>query len=157
MEMNKINLSIALALILCIANKTFGQQHRANLMILVNDELIEGGFPNFHITINTDKPTRLEASYVTGDLFVDDSVYNKLQSVESFTIHFDYYDFNKKEPLATFQVALTPKVFDLPYMILNIYDFRDKKYKKWYQEYTEEKFMVNRIFPNSGRYIRKSK
>jgi hypothetical protein len=42
-----------------------------------------------------------------------------------------------------------------PYLILNIYDFRDKKYSAWYQNDRKQEFVSELVYPNSGILIRK--
>ncbi len=73
-----------------------------------------------------------------------------------FALHFNYNTFFKgKHEVANFYVDLTQDKLKQPYLILNIYDFRNKKYKSWYQWHTEKDFLAELRFPNSGLYIRK--
>lgn len=133
------------------------QEHHVNLIIQINDKLIMEGLQEIYIKTDSMESERIYVNYVPGDLIFTDSVYNLLNSenIESFKLYFGYATHDKrKSEYAYFNVRLSKNTFSLPYLILNVYDFRDKKYKKWYQSHTKEDFLVEQIFPSSGIYIR---
>lgn len=134
-----------------------GQEHHVNLIIQINDKLIVDGLQEIYIKTDSIESERIYVKYVPGDLILTDSVYNLLNSedTESFKLYFGYATHDKRKSEYTyFSVGLSKQIFSLPYLILNVYDFRDKRYRKWYQSYTKEDFLVERISPNSGVYIR---
>ncbi|RNI24963.1 hypothetical protein [Rufibacter latericius] len=141
-----------------ISNQATAQERRINLVILVNDKLAFEELKNMYITTDSLEKERIYVNYVPGDLILTDSIYSLLTSdkIQHFKLHFSHFTYkgNKTESVP-FYVGLSKQIFSLPYIVLNVYDFRDKKYKSWYQFHTKENFLVERIFPNSGLYIRK--
>lgn len=150
---------LCLLFLCCSTYKVVGQVHHTNLIIQINDKLILEGLQNIYITTDQAELKKIYVDYVPGDLILADSVYNLLSSekIEGFKLHFSYVTHgNRKSENANFHVGLSKNVFSLPYLILNVYDFRDRKYRNWYQHLTKENFLVERIFPNSGIYIRRN-
>ncbi len=106
-------------------------------------------------SVESRKP--FDINYVPGDLIINDEAWNKINSDSSAKIFlkFDYNTFSKNhQKIANFFVELTRWKLKQRYLILNIYDFRDKKYKQWYQWHTDKKFLAELNFPSSGIYIR---
>lgn len=136
---------------------TLGQ--KVNLIIQVNDKLIVTGLYNFHIAFDSvESRKQFTVNYVPGDLSIDENVWSKinLDSISRLFLKFDYSTFNGgNQEIANFSVELTQQKLKQRYLILNIYDFRDKKYKNWYQWHTDKKFLAELNFPGSGIYIRK--
>jgi len=130
-----------------------------NFIVQVNDKLIITGLSNFQIAFDSvDSGNQFKVSYVPGDLSIDEDVWSKinLDSTSRLFLKFDYSTFTRGEQeTAHFSVELTHLKFNQRYLILNIYDFRDKKYKLWYQWHTDKNFLAELSFPGSGVYIRK--
>jgi hypothetical protein len=135
----------------------FGQN--ANVIIQVNNRLVNSGLAAMYLICDSCKnPKRISVDYVPGDLILDEKAWELINDTSNkISLHFDYYTYSKgTQKIANFFVALNRKTLNQSYLIINIYDFRDKKYKKWYQWHTTNKeFLAELMFPNSGVYIRK--
>ena len=146
-----------LSLVTILSTATLGQ--KVNLMIQVNDKLIVTGLYNFCIVFDSvENRKQFTVNYIPGDLFIDEDVWSKinLDSTSRLFLKFDYSTFtNGKQEIANFFVELTQQKLMQRYLIINIYDFRDKKYKHWYQWHTDKYFLAELNFPGSGIYIRK--
>ena len=149
---------LAVFMIICFLTSLIGQ--KANLIIQVNEKLIVTSLCNFHIVLDSiDSRKQFPVNYIPGDLSIDENVWSKI-SQDSTTLvflKFDYITFDRKgQEVSKFYVQLTSQKLKHPYLILNIYDFRDKKYRRWYQWHTNNNFLAELIFPGSGIYIRNS-
>ena len=129
-----------------------------NLIIQVNERLIISGLTNIYFTIDSvTNRQKFYVSYVPGDLTLSPEFEDKIGSDTSskLFLHFDYNIYSKEnEVTANFYSELSQKELKEPYLILNIYDFRDKKYRHWYSWHTEKEFLSELTFPGSGLYIR---
>lgn len=145
------------SLIMSLLTPTLGQ--KVNLIIQVNDKLIVTGLYNFHIVFDSvDSKKQFSVNYIPGDLSIDEDVWSQinLDSTSRLFLKFDYSTFTKEhQEIANFFVELTQLKLKKPYLILNIYDFRDKKYRHWYQWHTDKNYLAELNFPGSGIYIRK--
>jgi hypothetical protein len=144
-------------ILLCLSKFAFGQN--GNVIIQVNQKLIYNGISRTYLICDSCKNARqIPVSYIPGKLILDEQAWTLINGDTSnkFSLHFDYYTYSKgKQKIANFFVQLSKKAIEESYLIINIYDFRNKKYKKWYQWHTASKeFLAELIFPNSGVYIR---
>ena len=141
---------IILTSILLVASLSysFGQE-KINLVILRNGKLIENGLANI----------RLNGHYIeywTGELTVEDSVFNLLMQDSTFYLQFDYYIQSKrKQTVRNFGCEILLKDSTIPYQVLEVFDFTDPQYRKWYSYHTDKDFLCELRFPNSGIYIPK--
>jgi hypothetical protein len=146
---------ILVALTFC--KVTAGQD--INLIIQVNEKLQQGSFTNMYVTIDRTKgAAKYYVDYVPGNLklpsVVNDSL--KADSSKSICLHLTYNTFNKENhQTAHFFTKLTQRQFQQPYLIWNIYDFRNSQYRRWYQTDKKQAFASEIVFPNSGILIRK--
>ena len=145
------------SLVAILLTETLGQ--KVNLMIQVNDKLIVTGLYNFRIAFDSvESRKQFTVNYVPGDLSIDEDVWSEinLDSTSRLFLKFDFSTFNREnQEIANFSVELTQQKLKQRYLILNIYDFRDKKYKHWYRWHTDKNFLAELYFPGSGIYIRK--
>ena len=129
-----------------------------NLIIQVNNELITDGISGVYLKIgSTESSEQHFVSYFPGRLKIDSSLWKEIVSDTSkkVTLYFDYATFDKNHQLtANFFADFKWYHFKQPYLILNIYDFRDKKYKHWYKWLTEKEFLAEFRYPNGPVYIR---
>ncbi|ALM48956.1 hypothetical protein AMR72_08700 [Flavobacterium psychrophilum] len=130
-----------------------------NIILQVNEKTLDyGEVSNLYIDIlNSDIPEKYYLKYYPGDLIFDEKIWNKINSdsIGKVRLNFDYYTYKKgKQQIANFHVELNKKLLNQHYLIIDVYDFRDKKYKRWYQYITKEDYLVELIYPQSGRYIR---
>lgn len=129
-----------------------------NLIIQVNERLVISGLTNVYVVVGHDNNSvQTPVNYVPGKLTLTNEIWNTINTDSSrkITLHFDYNTYSKKKHnTANFYVDLAKQQLQNPYLILNIYDFRDKKYKHWYQWHTDKSFLAELTFPGSGLYIR---
>lgn len=141
---------------LCLAGFSFGQN--ANVIIQVNNKLIKNGeLAAMYLKCDSCSNVRkISIGYIPGDLMLDKEAWTMIETSNEFSLHFDYYTYSKgKQKIANFFVDLNKEILKQSYLIINIYDFRDRKYRKWYQWHTANKeFLAELEYPNSGVYIR---
>jgi hypothetical protein len=140
------------------AIKVFGQEIKVNLVIQWNDKLVRQEISNVRLYIETTEKTHnLDAGYNTGDLLLPANVSKILtrDSIKSMTLMFDLNSFRRdKHEILNVKTSFSKFLMGQPYLILNVYDFSDKKYKRRFGYLTKDKFICEYEFPNSGRYIR---
>ena len=150
-----IKTSLHIVILLIFFSKTTLCQN-VNLIIQINEKLITTPLNTF-LTFDSLNSKHFDITYVPGDLSIDTILWKKINidSTKHFWLHFYYTTFSKgKQNNAHFFIELTPAKLKNRYSILNIYDFRDKKYKHWYQRLTTETFLAELTFPGSGIFIR---
>jgi len=139
-------------LLLLIALSYKATCQNANLVIQINEKLIKG--PLYcSITFDSINGQRSNVLYLPGELLLDSTIWNKIDkdSTKSFWFHFYGTENLKTTP---YFVKLTRRHLKMSYLILNVYDFSDKKYKKMYQWLTDKNYLVEPEFSGSGKYIR---
>ncbi len=136
----------------------FGQN--VNLVIQVNEKLVVSELSSIYLVFGTGTEVKkIPVGYVPGDLILDEKALALINAdtLNKFSLRFDYNTYsNDNHEIANFYVDLTKQQIKQPYLVLNIYDFRDKKYRHWYKWLTTDKdFLAELRYPNSGIYIRK--
>ncbi len=102
----------------------------ANLIIQVNEKLITK--PLYcSLTFDSTNGQRFNVWYMLGELMLDTLIWNKINkdSTKSFWLHF--YGIDKYNTTPYF-AELTARHLRKSFLILNVYDFSEKKYKRWY-------------------------
>jgi len=144
-----------IALTIC-SKLTVGQD--INLIIQVNERLEQSNFSNIYVTLDTIVNHRkYMVDYIPGNLKLSSDLLKILEtdSSKSIMLHFTYNTYKKdNHQTQHFFAPLTPNQMRQSYLILNIYDFRDKKYKTWYQKNKKQEFVSELSYPNSGILIR---
>ncbi len=146
-----------LIIILGISNISLAQN--SNFIIQVNNEIITDGIIGLKLIYNVDnkKESSTDLKYVPGNLILNKKLWSKINSdsTNEIILSFNYQTFKKnKNEITNFQLSLSKNDFKRDYVIIDIYDFRNRKYKKWYQNYTDKNYLVNKVFPGSGIYPR---
>lgn len=91
--------------------------------------------------------------YLPGELLLDSVVWNKINSDTTKPIWFHFSNpFNLKS--AGYVTALTRKELKKDYLIISVFDFSNKKYKRWYQWLTDKNFIIEKGFYESGIYLK---
>jgi hypothetical protein len=131
-----------------------------NFIIQVNDRLLNNGeIANLYLTTKKENDAKkYYVNYYPGDLILNEEVLSEINSdtLKKIYLHFDYYTYKKdNQEIANFDIELNSDSFKKPYLIANIFDFREKEYKHWYQYLTEENYLVQLTYPNSGLYVRR--
>jgi len=129
------------------------------MIIQVNDKLVTFEISGMHLVFENNKKEieSTQINYIPGELIISDYAWGKINSdsTKKITLKFNYNTYKKnRQKIGNFQVDLTKTILEQPYVILNIYDFRNRKYKRWYQYLTEKDFLAELRYPNSGIYAR---
>jgi hypothetical protein len=135
-----------------------GFNQNINLIIQVNDKLVESGISAYLVFGFGNETKRILVSYVPGELILDEKAWALINSdtLNKFSLKCYYTIYSKdNEESFNFYVDLNKKLLMQPYLILNIYDFQDKKYRRWYSWHTDKDFLAELRFPNSGIYVRR--
>ena len=125
------------------------------MILEVNGKVLNGEISGLYIKYGEEK---YQVNYYPGDLILSDIVWGKIQAEtqQKFYLHFDYNTFKKdNHEVVSFEIEIGKELLKQPYLIVNVYDFRDKQYKKWYQYLTKENYLVEINCPNCGLYVRK--
>ncbi|CAN5332796.1 hypothetical protein BH23BAC2_BH23BAC2_18290 [soil metagenome] len=151
-----MKLRILILLIFGITNYGFGQN--LNMIIDVNNELvtseISGAYLNFENKNGTKE--RIQIGYHPGELILEQNSWNKINSEETtkITLSFNYYTWKRNnQENATFEVEMKKYHFDMQYLILHVYDFRERKYRKKYGCLTDKEYITDFNYPQGGILI----
>ncbi len=147
-------LSIFILIFFGISNLT---AQNFNVILQVNDINLNGEITNLYLSNNNQKTDeKIYVDYYPGDLIINNYNKEKFEKLnENFFLTFTHNTFKKGiQDLKTFNIKLHKKNLEQPYLIINVYDFRNHKYKKWYQYLTKDDYIAQITFPNSGLYIR---
>jgi hypothetical protein len=154
-----IRILFSLILLVVITPASLGQK-KVNFIIQINERLAIDGLSGINFSFDSvDSKEKYNVEYVPGELTISDDLWTRISSDTSKRIFlkFDYNTFTgDRHDIAIFFVEMKKYHLEQQYMILNIYDFRNRKYKHWYQWHTDKHFLAELNFPNSGVYIRKS-
>ena len=136
--------------LLFIANYSIqAQVERVNLIILVNDQ-VATTITNAEIIIDSAYYND-EVTYWPGELQIDSSLYKLIYQIGSEVhLKFEYYSYKgKKQGLANFccELPLNSLPESNPYLILEVFDFRDRRYRDWYSYLTDKNFLCELRFP----------
>lgn len=127
-----------------------------NVIIQINNELITSGLLRMKIIINN-SPYTYSAEYVPGELSISEKAWDiiKQDSIGKFQLNFQYQTFKgQRSKFASFEVDLTKSLLQQKYLIINVYDFRKKRFERWYGPYTNKDYLVELSYPGSPVYVR---
>ena len=148
---------LAYLLFLGIILNGFGQN--LNMVIEVNERLvigeIAGAYLNFEKADGT--KSRSLVGYHPGELRLQKEDWKKIndESTEKITLTFDYYALKGKyHHSVNFGIEMQKHHFEKSYLILKVYDFRERKYRKRYGCLTDKKYIAELNFPQGGILIR---
>lgn len=152
----KIKIQI-ISLIFGITATCLGQN--VNMVIQVNDDLVTFQTSGMYLTFENVKGEieSCQIGYIPGELVLDKNVWKKINSYSNkkIVLSFNYSNFDKKRTWhGNYEIEISKNILDKPYLILNIYDFQNRKYKRWYQYLTDKRFLAELRYPNSGIYVR---
>ena len=97
------------------------------------------------------------ASYVPGQLTLSPEMWKFLESESEgkFRLNFQHQTFDKqKSRIAKYTIDLSTVKITSDYLIIKIYDFNDKQYRKWYGKYTDGDYLVEFGCNGCGIYPR---
>ena len=135
----------------------FGQN--LNMVIEVNERLItseiSGAYLNFENTDGT--KSRNLVGYYPGELVLQAEDWEKInsESTKNIILTFNYNTFkSNSHQIGNFGIEMQKYHFNKKYVILRVYDFRERKFKKRYGCLTEKDFIAEFNFPQAGILIR---
>ena len=118
----------------------------ANLIIEVNGKIIISEFYNVYLKFDVEgNSKKINVEYLPGDLRIPEEAWSiiKNQPDKKFTLHIDFHTYEKgKHEVANFDIELSKFLIEQKYLIADIYDFRDKSYKRRYQYITDKNYLV---------------
>ena len=141
--------------IFLLSKSGFGQD--INLIIQVNGKLVQGGLSNLYATLDSSRGKHFPVDYVPGNLHLPNELWSTLKadSTKPFFLHFTYNTFQRdKQSNLIISVKVNQWHLEQPYLICNVYDFRDKQYRRWYQQNRGQEYVTELNFPNGGILIR---
>jgi len=111
------------------------------------------------LIIETDKAThKLDLSYQTGDLVLSEEAARILRqdSIKSATLMFHLYSWKRgKDKGLDVKTNFSKFLMEQPYVILNVFDLRDKTYRRQLGYLTKDEYICEYIIPNGGRLGRR--
>lgn len=127
----------------------------ANLILQVNGKIISSEFSNVYLKFDLEgNSKKIIVDYLPGDLKLTKEVWSIIESQpdKKFFLHVDYYTYEKgKQKIANFDLELSKYLIEQKYLIADIYDFRDKTYKRRYQYLTDKNYLVQFYYrPENG-------
>jgi hypothetical protein len=132
----------------------FGQDVKANLVILRNEKLVIEEISAFRFTvIKNNLVTSVSADYIPGELRLTREDFDRLvsDSVATIQLRFDLNSFRgSRHHILNVNTDFKTGLFQQEYLILNVFDFCDKKYKKRFGYLTKGDFISEFSFPGSG-------
>ena len=124
----------------------FGFSQNANLILQVNGKIVVNDFANVYLKFDLEgNSKKINVDYLPGDLKLTEEVWRIINSQpeKKFLLHVDYYTYkNGKQEIANFDLELSKYLLEQNYLIADIYDFRDKSYKRKYQYITDKNYLV---------------
>ncbi|MGM0579865.1 MAG: hypothetical protein ACQETL_04250 [Bacteroidota bacterium] len=136
----------------------FGKGQNLNMVIEVNHRLVEsdvvGAYLNFETTDGT--KSRNLIGYYPGELMLDQEDWEEINSelTKKITLSFNYYDHSRRNDTSlNIEVEMQKEYFDMRYLILRVYDLREKAFKKRYGCLTENDFVTEFSCPDCGVLI----
>ena len=134
----------------------FGQN--LNMVIDVNDRLvtseIAGTYLNFEYKDGT--KDQILIGYHPGELILENDSWEKIKSekTKKITLTFNYYTYKRgNQKIASFEVEIEKYHFYKRYLILHVYDFRERKYRKKYGCLTDAEYIIDFNYPQGGILI----
>jgi hypothetical protein len=125
----------------------FGQAQNLNMVIEVNERLVESGITSAYLNFEAVDGTTSKnlVSYYPGELVLEPEDWQKINSelTKEIILSFNYTDYSKKRDTSlNIKVGIQKEHFEMPYLILRIYDFKNKKFKKRYSCLTDKDFIA---------------
>jgi hypothetical protein len=150
--------AILLGLVLS-TTELFGQETKVNFIIQLNDQLVVGDIADLRMYIETNQHKfNIEVNYWPGDLILSEQATRILRqdSIKSATLMFDLYSYKgDKREVLNVKTSFSKFLMEQPYVILNVYDLRDKTYKRQLGHLTQDNYISEYIVQNGGRLARR--
>jgi hypothetical protein len=156
-EMSKVDEMIGRLLLIMLTSATtlvFGQDVKINLVILRNEKLAIDQISAFEFTVTKGESVhRIDADYIPGELSLSKENFDRLvsDSTAGVRLLFNLNTFDKqKHYVLNVKNDFPLGLLSREYLVLNVFDFRDKKYRQRYGYLTKDNFISEFSFPGSG-------
>jgi len=156
---NELQMKFKLIILLLFGITLNGFGQNLNMVIEVNERLvtteIAGAYLNFEKEDGT--KSRNLVGYHPGELVLQTDDWEKInsESTKKITLTFDYNTFKGNgHQIENFGIEMKKHHFDKRYLILRVYDFRERKFRKRYGCLTDEEFIAELNFPQGGILVR---
>jgi len=127
----------------------------ANLILQVNGKIITSDFANTYLKFDLEENYKIiSVNYLPGNLSIPEEAWKIINSKpeKKFFLHLDYYTYKDgTQKITNFDIELSKYLIGQKYLIADIYDFRDKSYKRKFQHHTNKHFLVQFYYrPENG-------
>tara|TARA_R110000744_G_scaffold352745_2_gene458986 strand:+ start:890 stop:1351 length:462 start_codon:yes stop_codon:yes gene_type:complete len=147
-------MKIKLLLLLLVGAFINGFGQNLNMVIDVNNNLLVTMVGGDLIFEDIDgKKERIPVGYHPGELLLDEKMWQRIKSdsIQKIKLTFQYNTFKgEKQKITHFEAEMEKHHFERRYLILHIYDFREKKYRKKYGCLTDAKYISDFNYPQGG-------
>ena len=148
--------ALLLLTIIGFSNYSIGQN--LNMVIDVNEKLITSEFSGMYLNFEYYDGTkdRILIGYHPGELILENNTWEKIKSekTKKIKLTFDYHTFKRgNQKTAHFEVNMEKYHFEKRYLILHVYDFRERKYRKKYKCLTDAEYITDFNYPQGGILI----
>lgn len=143
---------LILLLFLGVHKMGFGQD--LNMVIEVNAKTVISQIMSAYLIFKHQDGTLTKnlIGYRPGKLVLKPEDWSEINNpkTKTITLSFDYYPFDLKPHYKHhFDVALEKKHFEQSYLVLKVYNFGTKRFRKKYSCLTDAKYVYELIFPGS--------
>lgn len=117
-----------------------------NFIITVNKEFVSTCTPTcIYLLKDNGEKTNVDISYYPGNLSIEEEGYEKILSFEGKIglIYSSYEKVNGKECYKTYDIPLEIQIFKCGYVILEIYNLEDKRFKKLYYSFEGKNYIYD--------------
>lgn len=117
-----------------------------NFIITVNKEFVSTCTPTcIYLLKDNGEKTNVDISYYPGNLSIEEEGYEKILSFEGKIglIYSSYEKVNGKECYNTYDIPLETQIFKCGYVILEIYNLDDKRFKKLYYSFEGKNYIFD--------------
>jgi len=152
-----MKLKLIFLLLFGITQLGFGQN--LNMVIQVNEILVINEISSTYLNFENADGTKSRSlvGYIPGELVLQPKDWKKInsESTKEITLTFDFYALKgKHHNIVQFGIEMQKHHFEKRYLILRVYDFSDRKFRKWYGCLTDQNFIAELNFPQGGILIR---
>ena len=130
------------------------------MIIEINDEIATSKISEFSLNFEYKNGTRdkILVDYHPGELLLKEDNWKKIKadSTTKITLSFQYTTFKKNAVVPdtkTIKAEMRKSYFELPYLILRVYDFSERKYRKKYGCLTDKEYITDFNYPRGGILI----
>src|SRR5258708_6644696 len=145
---------VACLIFFCFEASNAQNNFEANLILLIDEELVIGTISNVRINSNNEV---VEASYQPGTLSIKKESFNRLisQNDDSLSLSFDYYkSAGKKQLVYNYKLPFIKKWFVQTYLIMKVYNLENRKYRGRYEPLDAKRNYSFEIIYPEGQIIR---